>query len=70
MVIADTKLSQGTSYTSGQAAAKNNVGGNLDYKPNVTILEDEIKQELPSGGVVQGTSIQTKKILQTIWRRR
>ncbi len=56
MVIVDAKLSQGTNFTSGQTAAKNNIGGNLSYKPINSIQVDDLNQSLPTE-ILQGDYI-------------
>ncbi|MFT6320283.1 MAG: hypothetical protein ACJAT4_001206 [Granulosicoccus sp.] len=56
MVVVDSKLSQGTSYSPGQIIAKNNVGGDLNYKPGVVRMVDELGQNLPSN-ISQGDPI-------------
>ena len=58
MVIVDSKLSYGTSFTPGQTAAKNNVGGNLSFKPSLSIETDINDQLLPSS-ITQGLEIKT-----------
>jgi hypothetical protein len=59
MVILDTKLSQGTGFSTGQTAAKNHVGDNLTYKPNVIREFDVNGLRLPSN-ISQGQSIKIK----------
>ncbi len=58
MVIVDSKLSQGVNLTPGQTAAKNNVGGDLNYKPGETVDKDDLDEFLPTE-ITQGTSINT-----------
>ncbi|MUH36541.1 fibronectin type III domain-containing protein [Zobellia amurskyensis] len=59
MVIVDAKLRKGTSYTLGQTAAKNNVGGYLSYKPVHSKKADDLNIGLPSE-ITQGNEIKTK----------
>ena len=58
MVIVDSKLSQGTNFTPGQTAAKNNVGGDLSYKPISSLEFDDLGNQLPTP-IVQGTNVNT-----------
>jgi hypothetical protein len=60
MVIVDSKLSLGTNFTPGQAAAKNYVNGNLNYKSNNTIAVDDLGEILPLNGITQGTGLKLK----------
>ena len=48
MIVVDAKLSRGTNLTPGQTAAKNHVGGDLNYKPLKTIEFDEVGDKLPN----------------------
>ena len=63
MVIVDSKLSQGTNFTPGQIAAKNNVGGNLSYKPSSPIERDANDQLLPTS-IGQGAEINTQSFFK------
>lgn len=58
MIVVDAKLSEGTSLTSGQTTAKNQVGNDvgLRYKENYPIDNDILEVELPSD-INQGDEI-------------
>ncbi|CEN46356.1 hypothetical protein CCAN11_1050003 [Capnocytophaga canimorsus] len=60
MIIVDTKLSEKTTLSAGQAMAKQQAGkGSLAYKPQSTILKDIDKNDLPKK-ISQSQEIQLK----------
>lgn len=59
MVVTDSKLSQATNLTSGQALAKNGVGGKLSVRSGKR-TRDAADDLLPNGGISQNTEITIK----------